>query len=53
MGMVEFRYTVNGGDSTILELGTNVDLTLQAGDVVVITVEAEGYSSIEATWTEA
>ena len=53
MGMVEISYTVNGGDSTVLELGTNVDLALEAGDVVVITVVAEGYSSIQATWTEA
>ena len=51
MGMVSMSYTVNGGDSTVLELGTAVDLVLEAGDVVVITVEAEGYSSIQATWT--
>ncbi|MBQ7353191.1 MAG: hypothetical protein IJW54_04210 [Clostridia bacterium] len=51
-GMVEISYTVNGGDSTVLELGTNVDLTLQAGDVVVITVTAEGYATLTATWTE-
>ena len=51
MGMVEISYTVNGGESTVLELSSNVDLTLAEGDKVVITVTAEGYSSITATWT--
>ena len=53
MGMVEISYTVNGGDSTVLELSTSVELTLDVDDVVVITVVAEGSSSITAEWTAA
>jgi len=50
MGMVEMSYTVNGGTSTVLELSNTVDLELSEGDKVVITVIAEGYSSITASW---
>lgn len=51
MGPVTITYTVNGGTAQTLELGAEVSLELVAGDVVVITVVAEGYSSIQATWT--
>ena len=50
MGMVEISYTVNNGTSNVFELSTTVELTLEAGDVVTITVVAEGYSSITAAW---
>ncbi|MBR2343122.1 MAG: hypothetical protein IKA64_02605 [Clostridia bacterium] len=52
-GMVEMWYSVNGGEATVLELQTNVDLTLAAGDVVTVIVDADGYSSLTATWTAA
>ena len=51
MGPVTITYTVNGGTAQTLALGAEVSLELVAGDVVVITVVAEGYSSIQATWT--
>ena len=51
MGPVTITYTVNGGAAQTLALGAEVSLELVAGDVVVITVVAEGYSSIQATWT--
>ena len=50
MGMVEISYTVNNGTSNVFELSTTVELTLEAGDVVTITVVAEGYSTITAAW---
>ncbi|MBQ8229437.1 MAG: hypothetical protein IJZ32_01930 [Clostridia bacterium] len=49
-GAVEISYTVNGGNSTSLELGNSATLTLSAGDEVVITVVAAGYSNLTAAW---
>ena len=53
MGMVEMTYSVNGGEAQVLELSTSVELALEAGDTVLITVVAEGYSSITAAFTAA
>lgn len=53
MGMVEISYTVNGGDSQMLDLSSSVEIDLAAGDVVVVTVIADGYSSITADWAAA
>ena len=49
-GMVGISYTVNDGESEIIELGTTVEIALEAGDKVVITVESEGWSSLTAAW---
>ena len=51
MGMVEISYSVNGGDSVVVELSTNVEVALNAGDKIVITIVAEGYSSLTTLWT--
>ena len=53
MGMVSMKYTVNGGDAQILELSNSVDLALEAGDKVVVIIEAEGYSSLTAKFSGA
>lgn len=50
MAPVEMAYSVNGGASTPLALGSSVELTLASGDKVVITVLAEGYSTLTAAW---
>ena len=50
MAPVEMAYSVNGGASTPLALGSSVELTLASGDKVVITVIAEGYSTLTAAW---
>ena len=52
-GAVEISYTKNGGDPVVLELSSTVELALVTGDTVVITVVAEGYSSITADWSGA
>ncbi len=51
MGSVSASYSINGGDAVELALSTAVDVELAAGDRIVITVVAEGYSSITASWT--
>ena len=50
MGMVSISYTVNGGDSVVIELQSTANIDLVAGDVVVVTIEAEGYSSLTASF---
>ncbi len=50
MGDVSISYTVNGGDATTLELNSSVDLTLVAGDKVIITVTASGYATLKASF---
>ena len=50
MGMVEMSYSINGGESVVLELESTVTLPLTAGDVLVISVKSEGYSSITTAW---
>jgi len=53
MGMVEITYTVNGGEVQTLALGSFVELNLNADDVVIIYVVAEGSATLGATWTAA
>ena len=50
MGPVEYTYSVNGGTSKTIGLGTTVSIDLQAGDKVVIVVTASGYSTLIASW---
>ena len=50
MGDVSVTYTVNGGESQALALNSSVELNLVAGDKVVITVDATGYSTITASF---
>ena len=49
-GDVSISYTINNGESKALDLESVSMLDLLKDDVVVITVEAEGYSSIKADW---
>ena len=53
MGPVSVSYTVNGGDATFIDLSSSDSIELYAGDVLVLTVEASGYSSFTTTWVEA
>ena len=47
-GNVTFSYSVNGGESVSAALISEATLELNVGDMVVITVTSEGYSSITA-----
>ena len=49
-GTVSVTYTVNGGESQALALNSSVEINLVAGDKVVITVDATGYSTITASF---
>ena len=51
MGDVTVTYSVNGGDEIAFALSSNITLTLNAGDKVVITVVSEGYSTLGASWS--
>ena len=53
MGPVEITYSVNGGEATLLDLNTSVELALVAGDEVVVKAVASGYSTVTAAWAEA
>ena len=49
-GSVEMYYSINGGESRILPLGASTTLTLSDGDLVLISVVADGYSAINTIW---
>ena len=51
MADVSYSYTINGGDAVAVDLNSNVDIELEAGDQIVLTVIAEGYSSFKSIWT--
>ena len=51
-GDVSITYSINGETPIALALGTAKDLTLKAGDKLVIYVVATGNSSISTTFTE-
>lgn len=50
MGEVVFTYTINGSEALEFALQSTVELPLEAGDYVKVTVIAAGYSSLTATW---
>ncbi len=49
-GRVDISYSVNGGEFVALAMDSSVTLDLIENDTVIITVIAEGYSSIDASW---
>lgn len=53
MGTVTYEYSVNGGEGVAIPLSSEAAIQLSAGDTIVITVTATGYSSIRAIWTPA
>ena len=44
---------INNGETITLEKNAARDFTLEAGDVVYITLEADAYSSFKVIWTAA
>ncbi len=53
MGSATFGYTVNGGDPVSFEPRASVEIALNAGDKVVVTIVAdEDYTSITAAWAD-
>ena len=51
LGEVTITYSVNGGEEIALGLESETLITLSDGDELVISVVADGYSSISASWT--
>ena len=50
MGNVDIVYSVNGGATSTLALESSVELTLEAGDKLLISVTSEGYATLAAAW---
>lgn len=51
MGSAEITYSVNDSESMILEIQSSVTLDLTEGDKLTVYVVANGYSSLNASWT--
>ena len=49
-GFVSYSYTINGEPATSLESDTEIDIDLNSGDVIEITIEGNGPSVLLATW---